>query len=62
MKKANWVPKKKRPYKTHLFAGLLGGFLLSMLVEDKVQKLIIIYAVAGLAFVAGEYMIKRKQK
>jgi len=61
VKKKNWFPKKRHP-KTHLFAGLLAGFMLSMLVEDKVQKLIIIYSVAGLAFAAGEFMARKKRK
>ncbi|MFV2081965.1 MAG: hypothetical protein ACC669_08860 [bacterium] len=62
MKQVNWFPKKKRrSKKTHLFIGLLLGFLLSMTVQDKVLKIVIIYGVAIVVFVAGEYMNKRKR-
>jgi len=62
MKQVNWFPKKKRrSKKTHLFIGLLLGFLLSMTVQDKVLKIVIIYGVAMVVFVAGEYMYKRKR-
>jgi len=62
MKQVNWFPKKKRrSKKTHLFLGLLLGFLLSMAVQDKVIKIVIIYGVALVVFVVGEYIYKRKQ-
>ncbi len=62
MKQVNWFPKKKRrSKKTHLFLGLLLGFLLSMAVQDKVIKIVIIYGVALVVFVVGEYINKRKQ-
>jgi len=62
MKQVNWFPKKKRrSKKTHLFLGLLLGFLLSMAVQDKVAKIVTIYAVTIVVFVVGEYLYKRKQ-
>ncbi len=62
MKRVNWFPKKKRPSKkTHLFIGLLLGFLLSMAVQDKVLKIVIIYGVTIVVFFVGEYMYKRKR-
>ncbi len=61
MKQVNWFPKKKRrSKKTHLFLGLLLGFLASMAVEDKVNKIVIIYGVAIVVYLIGEYLHKRK--
>lgn len=59
MKNVNWFPRKRRP-KTHIFLGLLLGFLLSMAVQDKIIKIIIIYGVTILAYFVGEYIYRKK--